>query len=138
MKAAVRYYSRGGNTKKLAETIAAAAGVEALSVDCPLEEDTRIVFLGSSVYAAGVDEAVVKFLRENREHIGTLYSFSTAAVMPSTYKQIQKLAAENNITLSDREFHCRGSFLFMHRGHPDDKDLLRAGAFAKLILQKED
>ena len=33
MKVAVRYYSRGGNTKLLADSIAASASVNALSVD---------------------------------------------------------------------------------------------------------
>ena len=33
MSTAVRYYSRGGNTKAMAEAIAKAAGVEAVSVD---------------------------------------------------------------------------------------------------------
>jgi flavodoxin len=33
MKTAVRYYSGSGNTKALAEAIASAAGVKAVSVD---------------------------------------------------------------------------------------------------------
>ena len=33
MKTAVRYYSRFGNTKAIAEAIASVAGVEAISVD---------------------------------------------------------------------------------------------------------
>ena len=41
MKIAVRYYSRGGNTKKLADAIAKAVGVEALTADTPLKEDRR-------------------------------------------------------------------------------------------------
>lgn len=135
MNVAVRYYSRGGNTKKLADAVAKALGVEAESVDRPLEEKTDLVFLGSSVYAAGVDESVKRFLRKNQSQIGTLYNFSTAAVAPSTYPQIKKLADELEIPISEREYHCRGSFLLLHRGRPDEGDLLRAGSFAKLALQ---
>ena len=51
MKIAVRYYTRSGNTKKLAEAIAKAVGAEAKTVDEPLWEDVDILFLGSSVYA---------------------------------------------------------------------------------------
>ena len=50
MKAAVRYYTKSGNTKKLADAIAKAVGVEADTVDHQLEEDIDILFLGSSVY----------------------------------------------------------------------------------------
>ena len=35
MNIAVRYYSRGGNTKKIAEAIAKAVGVEAKTVSEP-------------------------------------------------------------------------------------------------------
>jgi flavodoxin len=55
MKIAVRYFSRGGNTKKLADAIANAVGVTAETTDVPLTEDVDILFLGSSVYAYGVD-----------------------------------------------------------------------------------
>lgn len=135
MKIAVRYCSRGGNTKKLADAIAAALGVEAESVEHPLDEKTDLVFLGSAVYANGVDESVKRFVRKNAENIGTLYNFSTAAVAPSTYKQVKKLADENGVTLSEREYHCKGSFLFLNPGRPNDGDITRAVAFAKLACQ---
>lgn len=135
MKIAVRYFSRGGNTKKLALAIAQAVGVEALDVSSPLPERVDALFLGSSVYAAGVDEAVKAFVAANREKIGTLYNFSTAALLPSTYKQMEKIAAENGVKLSDKEFHCRGSFTFMHKGHPNDADCRAAAGFAKSVVE---
>ncbi|MBR4211534.1 MAG: flavodoxin, partial [Oscillibacter sp.] len=135
MKIAVRYYSKGGNTKKLADAIADALGVEAETVDRPLNEKTDMVFLGSAVYANGVDESVKRFLRKNAGYIGTLYNFSTAAIAPSTYKQVKKLADENAINLSTREYHCKGSFLLLNKGCPTEGDLTRAAAFAKLALQ---
>ena len=49
MKAAVRYYTKTGNTKKICDAIAEAIGVEAKSVDVPLEEETEVLFLGNSV-----------------------------------------------------------------------------------------
>ena len=135
MKIAVRYYSKGGNTKKIADAIAEALGVEAESVERPLDEKTDMVFLGSAVYANGVDDAVKRFLRKNAENIGTLYNFSTAAIVPSTYKQVKKVADENGIAISEREFHCKGSFLFLNPGRPNEGDLTRAVAFAKLACQ---
>ncbi len=56
MKIAIRYYTKTGNTKKLAEAISSAIGVEAKTVDEPLTEDVDILFLGSAVYAAGIVE----------------------------------------------------------------------------------
>ena len=133
MKVAIRYYTRTGNTKKLADAIAEAVDVEAKDTSVPLEESVDILFMGSSVYAAGVDEAVKRFLADNREKIGTLYNFSTAALLSSTYKQIQKLAGEQGIKVAGEEFHCRGSFAMMHKGRPDKDDLAAAAVFAKKI-----
>ena len=36
MKTAVRYYTKTGNTKRLAEAVAQAIGVEALPLDAPI------------------------------------------------------------------------------------------------------
>ena len=51
MKCAVRYYTKTGNTKKLAEAVAAALGVEALPISVPVEEAVDILFLWNSYYA---------------------------------------------------------------------------------------
>ena len=134
MKAAVRYYSRGGNTEKLAKAIAEAVGAEALTTDVPLSEDVDILFLGSFVYAYGVDESVKKFIAGNKVKIGKVVNFSTAALIRSTYKQVGKLLKEKNIPMAEEEFYCRGSFGPMHKGKPDAEDLKRAAEFAKKIV----
>lgn len=135
MKTAVRYFTRSGNTEKLALAIAEAIGVEALDVSAPLEEKADILFLGSSVYAGGIDEAVKNFIRDNSARIGKIYNFSTAALLPSTYAQVKKVAAEHGIRMAEQEFHCRGSFSIMHRGRPNAEDRKKAAAFAKAVME---
>ena len=137
MKAAVRYYSRGGNTEKLANAIAQAIGVTAYTTAQPLDEDVDVLFLGSSVYAYGVDESVKAFIAGIHVKVGKVVNFSTAAVIRSTYKQVEKLLGEKGILLAREDFACRGSFGPLHRGHPDQKDLEAAAAFAKSIVNVE-
>lgn len=134
MKAAIRYFSRGGNTKKIAEAISAAIGVDALTTDVPLAEDVDVLFLGSSVYAFGVDEAVEAFIRGIDVKVGKVVNFSTAALVKSTYKQVGKLLAAKGIPLAGEEFACRGSFAMVHKGKPDEEDCKAAAAFAKKML----
>ena len=50
MKIAVRYYTKTGNTKRLAEAIAKEVGVEALPISTPIAEPVDILFLGNSYY----------------------------------------------------------------------------------------
>ncbi|MBR4024198.1 MAG: flavodoxin, partial [Firmicutes bacterium] len=81
MKAAVRYYTKTGNTKKICDAIAEAIGVEAKSVDDPLEEETEVLFLGNSVYAANIDKEVKDFVEANKDKIGCLVNVSSAALL---------------------------------------------------------
>ena len=55
MKVAVRYYTKTGNTKRLAEAVAKAVGAEALPLSSPIEEPVDILFLGNSYYAFSID-----------------------------------------------------------------------------------
>ena len=135
MTVEVRYFSRGGNTRKLAEAIAQSLGKEALTTDVPLKEDVDILFLGSSVYAYGVDDEVKRFIKGINVRIGKVVGFSTAALVKSTYKQVGKLLEEKGIPQATEEFYCKGSFGPMHKGRPNDEDCRKAAAFARKITQ---
>lgn len=134
MKVAIRYYTRGGNTKKLADAISKAVGVDAETTSVPLTEDVDILFLGSSVYANGVDNEVKEFIRGIRVKVGKVVNFSTAALIRSTYKQVSKLLEEKQIPFAKEEFYCRGSFAVMHKGRPNADDCNAAADFARKII----
>lgn len=133
VKTAIRYYTRSGNTETLARAIEGAVGVKAESVAVPLAEKTDILFLGCSYYAFDVDDAVKNFIVQNKDSIGRIVCFGTSAMMRSTHKPMKKACDAAGVLLSDEEFHCRGSFGPVHKGHPDEKDLANAAVFAKKI-----
>lgn len=138
MNIAVRYYSKGGNTKKVAEAIAKAVGAEAETVSEPLNENVDILFLGSAPYAFDVDEEVKKFIGGINVTVGKVVNFSTAAVINSTRKYVEKLFAEKNIPVAKEEFSCRGAFTVLHKGRPNENDLRSAADFAgKIVSQGE-
>lgn len=134
MKIAIRYYTKTGNTKKLAEAISSAIGVEAKTVDEPLTEDVDILFLGSAVYAAGIDKKIKDFIKNINVNVGQVVNFSSAALIESTYKQVKNEVEAKGLKMSEDEFHCRGAFKFVHRGKPDDNDLKNVQEFAKRII----
>ena len=135
MKAAIRYYTRGGNTEKLALAISKATGLPAETIDVPLLEDVDILFLGSSVYGFDVDDQVKQFISNIDVKVGKVVNFSTACLVKSTYKQVGKLLAEKNIPLAKEEYYCRGSVGPMHKGRPNQQDLQAAEAFARKIME---
>ena len=134
MKIAIRYYTKTGNTKKLAEAIGSAIDVEAKTVDEPLTEDIDILFLGSAVYAAGIDQKIKDFIKNINVNVGEVVNFSSAALIESTYKQVKKEVEAKGLKMSENEFHCRGAFKFVHRGRPNDDDLRDVQEFAKRII----
>lgn len=134
MKVAVRYYTKTGNTKRLAEAVAAAVGAEALPISTPVTEKADILFLGNSYYAFSIDPEVRNFVRSlDRNLVGKIVNFGSAAMLNSTYKKVKAEADKAGIPMDEREFHCKGEFKGLHKGKPNDEDLAAAAAFAKSI-----
>ena len=135
MKIAVRYYTKTGNTKKLAEAVAAAAGVKALPISTPVDEPVDILFLGNSYYAFSIDPEVRDFIRSlDKTKVGRIVNFGSAAMLNSTYKKVKAEADKAGIRMDEREFHCNGEFKGLHKGKPDESDLKAAAGFARQII----
>lgn len=135
MKAAVRYYTKTGNTKRLAEAVARGAGAEALPIAEPVTEPVDVLFLGNSYYAFSIDPEVRAFIRSlDKSKVGRIVNFGSAAMLNSTWKKVKAEADKAGIPMDEREFHCRGEFKGIHKGKPDEEDCRRAAAFAKEIV----
>ena len=135
MKIAIRYYSESGNTKKLADKISEVTGSPAKTVDTPIDENVDVLFLGSAVYGGGVKDEVKNFISAlDPEKVKKVVCFSTAALMPSSYSQVAKLLKAQNISVDDKEFHCRGEFKFVHKGRPNEQDLSDLEAFVHHVI----
>ncbi len=136
MKAAVRYYTKTGNTKRLAEAVAAAVGTEALPISVPVTERVDILFLGNSYYAFNIDPEVRDFIRSlDQSKIGRIVNFGSAAMLNSTWKKVKAEADRAGIPMDEREFHCRGEFKGIHKGRPNEADLKAAAEFARGIVR---
>ena len=136
MKIAVRYYTKTGNTKRLAEAVAEAVGAEALPISTPLTEPVDILFLGNSYYAFSIDPEVRDFVKSlNKDMVGRIVNFGSAAMLNSTYKIVKAEADKVGIPMDEREFHCKGEFKGLHKGKPDESDLKAAAEFARKIVE---
>ena len=135
MKIAVRYYTKTGNTKRLAEAVAKAVNAEALPLSAPIDEKVDVLFLGNSYYAFSIDPEVRAYIQSlDKNKIGRIVNFGSAAMLNSTLKKVKAEAAKVGIPVDDREFHCKGEFKGIHKGKPDANDLAAAAAFAKSIV----
>ena len=136
MKIAVRYYTKTGNTEKLAKAIAQVAGVAALPISAPVTEYVDILFLGNSYYAFSIDPEVRSFVRSlDKSKVGKIVNFGSAAMLNSTYKKVKEEADKVGIPMDEREFHWKGEFKGIHKGKPNEADLKAAAEFAGKVLE---
>ena len=132
MNYAVRYYTKTGNTKRLAEAVAKELGVEALPITEPVSEKVDILFLGNSYYAFNIDPEVREFVASlDKEKVGKIVNFGTAAMLNSTYRKVKEEADKAGIPMDPKEFHCRGEFKGIHKGRPNANDIAEAIEFVK-------
>ena len=131
MRIDVRYYSKNGGTKKLAEAIAKAVDAECKTVDQPLEKFADVVFLGASVYGGKPDPAVTKFIADNARNIGKIVVFGSACTGKSTFPAIKSAAAGQAVKTAEMFFQCKGQFWFFNKNRPNDQDCADAADFAK-------
>lgn len=136
MKVAIRYFtkSKKGNTKKLAQIISKEIGAEDIDVSVDLLQKVDRLFLINAMYAANIDREVVSFLERNKDKIGEIININTSATGASTWNAVKKVADELGIVLSEKEFHCAASWIFINKGLPSENDFSRAKEFAKALI----
>lgn len=135
MKIAVRYYSRGGNAKKVATAIAKAVGVEAKDCSVAIDEPVDLLFLGGSVYWAGIDKHLKQFIAQlDPDKVQRVASFGTSALKKDLDKEVDRLVCAKNIPVSTQNFRCWGEFATVHKGRPNTQDLQRAADFALAVV----
>lgn len=63
MNIEVRYLSKSGNTKKLADAIARELGITAKPITQAVPTNTDILFLGGAVYWGGINGELKDFIK---------------------------------------------------------------------------
>lgn len=137
MKIAIRYQSRGGNTKTVAEAIGKIAGVRAQAIDVPLEEPVDLLYVGGGVYKWDIDPDLKAYLRTlDSNLVKSIAAFSTAGGMDGARK-IGALAKEKGICVCEKTLPVK-VFLTNHaafgsKGYFDlsEKQLHAVGEFVK-------
>lgn len=134
-KYAVRYYSKTGHTKQLAEAIAQTLGCEAKTTAERIREYTDILFLGGAIYAGALDENVKGFIEYlDKTKIGKVILFGDATIMDPC-KKMRAMLNDRGLPAETEAFCCKGSFYFLCKNHPNETDLKNAADFAKKWME---
>lgn len=139
MNAAVRYQSRGGNTRAVAEIIADELGIKAYPIDTPLTEPVDMLFLGGGVYAWNADEHLLAYMEKlDKRMIGKIAPFSTTGAMTVAIKRIKEGAAKAGIPVTDESLCLKimlqgHSALGREGGHLTPEQIQKVRKFAQEI-----
>lgn len=109
MRTAVRYFSKSGNTKKIAEAIANGAGVKAVSVaDEPeLNERVDLLFLGGAPYANIMAPELKKYAEGlTSDKVGKVALFTTSNWSKRTVYALRKILNSKGIQTVDEHFYA--------------------------------
>ncbi|WP_409967916.1 flavodoxin family protein [Bengtsoniella intestinalis] len=135
MNASVVYYTKSGNTKKIADAIGVEVGTQAGTIDNALTQPVDLLFLGASVYKFGIDKAVLTFIDTlTPAMVGKVAIFSTSAMSDSGYPILCKALAAKGIPVVDQHFYCKGKFAFANKNRPNEEDVQNAKTFAKSAM----
>lgn len=111
MKNAVRYFSRGGKTRQVADIIARRAGVEAESVDSAkghVNEHVDVLFVGGALYAYGLDKNLDAWLdRLDAANVGTAVLFSTSWISRHALQLMRKKLEAKGIAVDKDELYLK-------------------------------
>lgn len=138
----VLYFSRGGNTKRLAEAVARGAGAaEMIAVEKGQDIDigsADILFVGGSIYAGGIDPTLRDCIATlNPKQVGKVAVFgSSMRGNMDARGEVEGLLEGKDIPVDAKSFHCKGAFLLFNRNRPNEADLQAAELFAAEVAGK--
>ena len=131
MKIEIRYYSRSGNCKAIADAIGEVSNVKPISVDeanATINEETDVLFIGGALYAYGLDDHLTKYLKTlDKQYIKKAVIFSSTWISKHSIELIRKNLQEKGIEVVSDAFYVRGK--------PSSDKLIEAKAFAKKYIE---
>ena len=124
MRSAIRYYSKFGHSKAMADVIGEVCQVGAQPVSVPLAEPVDVLFLGAGIFLGKVNAKIGEFIRTlDPSQVGCVVCFGSSAIVDSPVPLLRKMLEERGIKVCDQSFSCLGSMGPVHAGHPNAEDL---------------
>jgi len=133
MNPLVAYFSRGGNTRKVAEVIAKELGCCAVDIkrERPDVATIDLLVLGSGTYGGKPGKEFVSFLEEIPQATSkraALFATCSSGMVPWFESMCGVLKSKGYQICGT--FSCFGQIFFSRRGHPTAEELAKAAEFA--------
>ena len=126
----IRYYSKTGNTKHVAEYIANSLNIKALSItDSDYDSSCGLLFLGGAPYANIMSSKLREYANNLKsENVKAVALFTTSNWSRRTVRALKKILTEKNIFVFD-------DYLYVHMLKVNSSEE-KAKEFVKNIIKK--
>jgi flavodoxin len=139
VNSALIYFSRGGNTRKVAQVIAEELGVTAVDIknEQPDVSDMDLLIVGTGVYGSKPGKELVAYLENIKPVVGkkaAYFSTSAGGDASKTFQVMEDILSKKGYSDAGC-FSCLGKWLMglSRRGHPSEEELAQAREFAKKL-----
>jgi hypothetical protein len=106
---AIRFYSRTGNTEKVANLLSEQLNVKAESIDSPISEPVDRLFLGGGVYNMSADKRLKAYAADlDPATVKEVFLFGTSGSVFTIEKQLTKVLKKKRIPVSDEHLFLHG------------------------------
>ncbi len=111
MKVAIRYFSRGGNVRTMAEALGRGTGVEPISIEDPdseIKEHVDLLFIGSALYNFQLDKRFKDYLREiDADLVDEVICFGSSMLTRRPIYLMQEFFKEKGIKINKQAIYSR-------------------------------
>ena len=112
MRVAIRYQSRGGHVKEMAELVTEGTGIEAISIDdarAPITEPVDVLFIGGALYGFALDPALVEYIKNlPADKVGKVVVFGSSALTRRPVLLIMEQLRKKGIDVHPSYVYMRG------------------------------
>lgn len=130
-KIGVAYFSKTGHSTKIANAVAEAKGLKAVSVTEQAATDAELIYLVSGIYAGQCAPELLKFVEAlDAAKTKQVALITSCASMKQGQDAVRKALEEKGIKVVD-EHLVPGGFLVLKMGHPNKADIADAVEFSK-------
>lgn len=135
---AIIYATKTKHSKKLADAIGNAIGVEAKNIDDqPLIKDVDLLFIVGGIYGGLSSPKLLEFVQTiNQQSVKEFALVTSCLSKRHQQKDVRNVMTGKGAVFID-EFVSRGALLFLYMRHPNKTDMEDAVAFATRIIDNQ-
>lgn len=136
MNIKIVYATKTKHSKKIAERIGEKLKIQPIGLEKqPIMENVDLLFIAGGIYAGKCHPDILEFAsRLEKGKIKKVALITSCLSNTTKQDKVRELLEQKDIEIID-EFVCKGNFLFLGYGHPNEEEINAIAEFAKKLVE---